>query len=109
MLRSEIDHADVNRSRYSHLVRELSTVITLRVYALLFRRVDSAAACCDRERVPQAGRLVNGALRGRSGINFGFVQVERFAKVLILLDGDVAKGGRLVVGISRTCKVLGML
>jgi len=33
MLRSEIEHADVNRSRYSHLVRELSTVITLRVYA----------------------------------------------------------------------------
>ena len=42
----------------------LILVITLRIYTHLFRRVDSAAACCDRYRVPQAGRLVIGALRG---------------------------------------------
>ena len=44
-----------------------------------------------REHVPQTGRWMIRRCRGQSGANFWFVSAERLAKVLIMLDGDVAE------------------
>jgi len=80
----------------------LSTLITLRIYAHLFREWTAPLPVAIESafhRTRETGdRSCEAKIRGQFS---GFVQVERFAKVLILLDGDAAEGGGLPWGIFK--------